>query len=389
MIKALFKKEFIDSIRDKRSVFAALLGALFTPLFFAGVMTFTLEKSDSVDELYVDIKNQQQAPHIVELLKQAKVLHADKPEKGKKFTLDGEDKEHSEITLTFAEDFADKLAKGETADVVILSDFSRKDARSQISRVKEVINAYQSQVGAMKLIARGVAPNVMQVIKVTENDTSSPTSKSAMILGMLGVMILVTVFVSSTNVAIDTSAGERERNSLELLLMQPVSTFDVVMAKMFNTASFSVIGGTLTIVLTALVIPFIPLHKLGAAFNFDAQLATTIWLIVMPLAFFASAFQLTVAFHAKSFKEAQSYIQYTIALPVFVPMTLELTNYKHPVLEYLPIVAQQQAISQLFRGELESYMPVMIGSAVTAACAAALVIFISKSLKSEKVVLGL
>ena len=389
MIKALFKKEFIDAIRDKRSVFAALLGALFTPLFFAGMMTFTLEQASSVDELYIDIKNQEQAPQLISLLKQAKILHAETPEKGKKFTLDGEEQTHSKVTLTFAEDFAEKLAKGETGEVVILSDFSRKDARSQIGRVKDVLNGYQSQVGAMKLIARGVSPNAMQVIKITENDTSSPSSKSAIILGMLGVMILVTIFVSSTNVAIDSSAGERERNSLELLLMQPVSTFDVVMAKMLNTSSFSIIGGTLTIVLTALVIPFIPLHKLGAAFNFDATFALTIWLIVMPLAFFAAAFQLTTAFHAKSFKEAQSYIQYTIMVPIILPMALEITNYKHPVLSYLPILAQQQAISQLFRGELESFTPVIGGSIVTLVCAAALVKFIAKSLKSEKVVLGL
>lgn len=389
MIKALFKKEFLDAIRDKRSVFAALLGALFAPVFFAGVMIFTLEQASSVDELYIDIQNSEQAPHIIGLLKQAKILHADKPETGKTFKLDGEDKTHSEVTLTFAEDFAEKLAKGETAEVVLLSDFSRKDAKSQIHRVKKVLNAYQSQVGAMKLIARGVSPSVMQVIKITENDTSNPSSKSAMILGMLGVMILVTIFVSSTNVAIDSSAGERERNSLELLLMQPVSTFDVVMAKMFNTSSFSIIGGTLTIVLTALVIPFIPLHKLGAAFNFDFMFALTIWLIVMPLAFFAAAFQLTTAFHAKSFKEAQSYIQYTVMVPIFVPMVLEISNYKHPLLEYVPIVAQQQAISQLFRGELESYTPVMIGSLVTLLCAAGLVKFIARSLKSEKVVLGL
>lgn len=389
MIKALFKKEFLDAIRDKRSVFAALLGALFAPVFFAGVMIFTLEQASSVDELYIDIQNSEQAPHIVGLLKQAKILHADKPKTGKTFKLDGEDKTHSEVTLTFADDFAEKLAEGKTAEVVILSDFSRKDANSQISRVKKVLNAYQSQVGAMKLIARGVSPSVMQVIKVTENDTSNPSSKSAMILGMLGVMILVTLFVSSTNVAIDSSAGERERNSLELLLMQPVSTFDVVMAKMFNTSSFSIIGGTLTIVLTALVIPFIPLHKLGAAFNFDFMFALTIWLIAMPLAFFAAAFQLTTAFHAKSFKEAQSYIQYTVMVPIFVPMVLEISNYKHPLLSYVPIVAQQQAISQLFRGELESFTPVIIGSVVTLLCAAGLVKFIARSLKSEKVVLGL
>lgn len=210
-----------------------------------------------------------------------------------------------------------------------------------------------------------------------------------MILGMLGAMILFTLFVSSTNVAIDSSAGERERNSLELLLMQPVSTFDVVMAKMMNTSSFSIIGGTLTIVLTALVIPFIPLHKLGAAFNFDFAFAVTIWLIVLPLALFAAAVQLTAAFHAKSYKEAQSYIQYTVAIPTFVPLVLAMTNYKHPFLEYIPVVAQQQAISQLFRGELESFTPIMIGSAVTVLCAAGLVKFMARSLRSEKVVLGL
>ena len=389
MIKSLFKKEFIDAIRDKRSVFAALLGAFFTPLFFAGMMIFTLEQASSVDELYVEINNPEQAPHLVKLFEQAKIYHADKPEKGKKFELDGESMEHSTISLTFAEDFSDKLSKGEVAEVVMLTDYSRKDARDQVKRVKGVLNSYQSNVVGVRLIARGIAPNVLQAIKVTENDTSSPSSKSAIILGMLGVMILVTVFVSSTNVAIDCSAGERERNSLELLLMQPVKTFDVVTAKMLNTSSFSIIGGTLTIALTALVIPFIPLHKLGAAFNFDVSFAFTMWLIIMPLAFFAAAFQLATAFHAKSFKEAQSYIQYTIMIPIILPMGLEITNYKHPVLSYLPVFAQQQAISQLFRGELESFVPVIGGSIVTILCAAALVKFISNSLKSEKVVLGL
>lgn len=389
MIRALFKKEFIDSIRDKRSVFAALLGAFFTPLFFAGMMIFTLDKASSVDELYVEIQNPEQAEHIVALLAKEKIFHAEKPEKGKKITVNGEEEEHSEVVLTFADDFAENLAKGKKAEVVLLSDRSKKESRDQLSRIKGVIGGYQNQLVSMKLIARGISPTVLNAIQVKENDISSPTSKSAMILGMLGVMILVTVFVSSTNVAIDSSAGERERNSLELLLMQPVSTLDVVIAKALNTASFSIIGGTLTIMLTAVVIPFIPLHKLGAAFNFDFNTAITIWLIVMPLAFFAAAFQLATAFHAKSFKEAQSYIQYTIMVPIILPMMLEITNYKHPALSYLPIFSQQQAISKLFRGELDTYGPVIAGAVITILAAVALVKLISKSLKSEKVVLGL
>ncbi|NVK26225.1 MAG: ABC transporter permease [Gammaproteobacteria bacterium] len=389
MIKALLKKEFIDAIRDKRSVFAALLGAFFTPLFFAGMMIFTLEKSDDVESLYIEINNQEQAPHIVELLAQDDIFHADIPEQGKHFQLDGEKTEHSKISLTFASDFKEKLAAGEQAELTIVSDNSKQESRSQLRRIKGVINNYQGQLVSMKLMARGISPVVMQPLKIVENDTSSPTSKSAMILGMLGVMILVTLFVSSTNVAIDCSAGERERNSLELLLMQPVSTFDVVVAKVVNASAFSVIGATLTIILTSIVIPFIPLHKLGAAFNFDLAFAVSLWLIVLPLAFFAAAFQLTAAFHAKSFKEAQSYIQYTVMVPIILPMMLEISNYKHAALSYLPVVGQQQAISQLFRGELESFTPVLIGSLVTLLTAAALVKFIARSLKSEKVVLGL
>lgn len=389
MISALFKKEFRDSIRDKRSVMAAMAGAFFTPLFFAGMMMFTLDKATSVDDLYIEIKGAEQAPQIISLLKQAKILHADKPEKGKKFELDGETKEHSEIVLAFKDNFAANMEKGIPARVVLTADHSKKEAKSEISRISEVINGYQSQLVSMKLMARGVSPAITQAVIIEKQDTSTPSSKSALILGMLGVMILVAVFVSSTNVAIDCSAGERERNSLELLLMQPVSTHDVVVAKAMNTSLFGIIGGTLSICLTAAVIPFIPLHKLGMAFHFDFNLALTIWLLLVPLAVFAAAFQLATAFHAKSFKEAQSYIQYTIIVPVMVPMMLEIVNYKNALLSYIPIVAQQQAISQLIRGELEEYMPLVAGSAITLITAVLLVKFIARSLKSEKVVLGL
>ncbi|WP_299264076.1 ABC transporter permease [uncultured Psychrosphaera sp.] len=389
MIKTLFTKEFLDSIRDKRSIFAALLGAFLPPIFFAAIMTFTLEESTSVDELYISIENQQQAPHIVALLEQSKILQANMPETGKTFELDGESLEHSKITLTFADDFAQKMEQGQKATITLLADYSKKGSREEISRIKRVVNRYQSQLVTMKLTARGISPSILSPIHIEENDTSSPSSKSALILGMLGVMILVAAFVSSTNVAIDCSAGERERNSLELLIMQPVSTLQVVIAKTMNTAFFGAVGATLSIILTALVIPFIPLHKAGMAFNFDLQLGLTIWLLLLPLALFAAAFQLAVAFHAKSFKEAQSYIQYTIMVPVFLPMVLEIMNYKNAALSYIPIFAQQQAISQLIRGDLESYLPFVGGSIITIIVSFAIIKFTANSLKSEKVVLGL
>lgn len=389
MIWALLKKEVRDSVRDKRAVFAALAGAIFSPLFFAGMMTFMLEKTNSVDELYIDIKGQEQAPHIVQLLEQAKIFHQQAPEKGKNFELEGETREHSKIELTFNEDFAERLAAGKLAELTLVADHSLKENGDRVRRIKRVIEGYQGQLVSMKLMARGVSPTVLRAIHIEEKDISTPSSKSALILGMLGVMILVAVFVSSTNVAIDCSAGERERNSLELLIMQPVTTWQVVAAKTLNAGFFGVAGGTLSILLTAAVIPFIPLHKVGMAFHFDFQLALTMWALLLPLAFFAAAFQLLTAFHAKSFKEAQSYIQYTIIIPVVVPMALEFSNYKHAALNYVPILAQQQAISQMIRGEFSSYGALLGGSIVTLLSAVLIAKWIAKSLKSEKVVLGL
>lgn len=389
MIWALLKKEMRDSIRDKRAVIAAMAGAFFSPLFFAGMMSFMLEKSTSVDDLYIDISNADQAPQIVELLNQAQVFHAPLPEMGNSIEVDGEKQQHSRIQLEFDQNFSERLALAKTAQVVLTADYSKKEAGDQIRRVKRVIEGYQGQLVAFRLMARGVSPSLLQPIDIEEKDTSTPSSKSALILGMLGIMILVAVFVSSTNVAIDCSAGERERNSLELLMMQPVTSAQVVIAKTLNTGLFGVLGGTLSVGLTAAVIPFIPLHKVGMAFHFDLGLALTIWALLIPLAFFAAAFQLVTAFHAKSFKEAQSYIQYTIFIPVVVPMALEFSEYKHALLSYIPIVAQQQAISQMIRGELESYWPLLGGSVVTALSAILLVKFIARSLKSEKVILGL
>jgi sodium transport system permease protein len=389
MIKTLFTKEFLDSIRDKRSVFAALIGALFAPIFFAVLVTVMFEDAISIDELYITVENQEQAPYLVDLLEKSKIIHADMPKTGKTFELDGEEIEHSKITLTFDDDFAQKMERGENATVTLLADYSEKSAGVETYRVKSVINSYQSQLVGMKLIARGVSPSLLRAIHIEENDTSSPSSSSAFLLGMLGIMILVSVFISSANVAIDCSAGERERNSLELLMMQPVSTMQVVLAKTMNTAFFGAVAATLSIILTAIVIPFIPFYKAGMTFNFNFEIGITFWLLLLPLAVFAAAFQLATAFHAKSFKEAQSYIQYTVMVPSMVIYMVEIVNYKNTLFSYLPIIGQQQAISQLMRGELESYTPLLICSAVTIVISVILIKFTANSLKSEKVVLGL
>lgn len=389
MIMSLLKKEVLDSIRDKRSVMAALLGAVVGPIMFVGMFSFQIEKSRSQETMYVEFENQQQAPQLLELFDREDILHAPKPETGKTIVIDGEDETHSGITVRFAEDFAERLAAAKPAEVFVIADHSEQDANSNIRRIKSVLNSYQGSVVSMRLMARGISPNVGAVLKVTDRDTSTPTSKSGMILGMIAVMILISVFVSSTNVSIDTSAGERERNSLELLLMQPVSTFDVVAAKTLNAAFYSMAGATLSILLSLVLFPFVPLHKVGLAFNFDLVLAAQIWLILIPLAVFAASFQLATAFHAKSFKEAQSYIQYTIIIPVFVPMVVQITEYKHVILGWIPVVSQQQAISQLVKGELNEYLPVVMGFVITLLASLALTLFTARSLRSEKVVLGL
>ena len=200
---------------------------------------------------------------------------------------------------------------------------------------------------------------------------------------------MLAAFMSGLSVAIDSSAGERERNVLEMLLCQPVSTLKIVLAKLISASTISVIGVTLLLVLTSISVGFVDLTKIGATFSLDMTTALVLMLVLLPICFFATACQLFVAFQTKSFKEAQSTVGMLIGIPAFIPFIVSMMDDRPEWINWLPISGQSMIIESIFKGVDVNWLAVAATSSVTIVITVALVFALANKLKSEKVVLAL
>lgn len=373
-ILTILIKELRDGIRDRRSVMAAMSYALTTPLVFAGIFMITISDISEKQDIAISIEGAEHAPDLIRFLGAVGIVEGSQ--------------EPLEITLTIPPGYAAQMSRGESAEVILTADASRKELAQPLGQIKRVIHAYADEMAALRLVARGINPKVIEPLELVFHDKATNESKASLIMGAVLLSILLSLFISGMNVAIDTSAGERERNSLALLLCQPVSTLEIVLAKGLAVTSFALFGLLLTMVVSVLVFAQVPWHELGFSLKFTPAIAGLIILICLPIALFAATAQLFFSFFAKSFKEAQSYLTLLLFIPMALIMlpTFELFG---DVLKWLPISGQQLAITEMIKGQTVPATELAISTLTTLALTLLLIWANARALKSEKVVFAL
>jgi sodium transport system permease protein len=228
----------------------------------------------------------------------------------------------------------------------------------------------------------------MQAVNVQVHDQATPESKGGMFLGIATLSIVLTLFYAAMNLAIDTSAGERERNSLALLLSHPLSSMQVVLAKSAAIAAFSMLGLAIILVVSKFAYALVPWQQLGFSVNIGFDFMLLCMVIGLPIALMSASLQVFVSFMAKSFKEAQTYV----TMVLFVPMGLSMVTTYDIATEYvqwLPIAAQQHAMIEFIKGNALPWPQLFISTLVTLALFGLFSWLSSRMLKSEKVVFGL
>lgn len=374
---SLLRKEWLDSIRDKRAFTAGMMIAILGPAMFAGMLLMAIDRSQTEEPINVTIKGGEHFPSLVSALERSSIYTED------------EEALDSGITLIIDEDFAANVNKSEPALITIQADYAEKPTKRRVQKIKAVLGSFSNQLVSFRLIVRGISPTISTPIKLVEQDSSTAQSRAGFFLTLMSMMVLASVFVASTNVAIDCSAGERERNSLEFLLAQPVKTLTLVMAKTVNTSFFSMVGAALTLVLMMVVLKLVPMHLVGVDINFTPVMAVIVFLVMVPLAALAATLQLVTSFVSKTFKEAQSYLNMTILVPVMLPMILTSSDVEHPVLAWLPITGQTKLISDFVTGADINVLAMLVSAGGALAISAIFVAIIARGLKTEKMILGL
>ncbi len=383
-LKALMVKEFKEAFRDKRALMVAMSMALMMPVMIMVMLKVAIKEAVDNPAVYVKYTGEQHAPKLIKALKDENILSfADVPE--------DEERNWNErnIELTIPDSFNEDMANGMPIELVMRADYNEKSLSTPIRRIKDVVRAHSLTIGYKRLLVRGVDIKLLQPIKLVEQDTSLPSSNAVMISLILGVYLMMAAFMSGLSIAIDSSAGERERNVLEMLLCQPISTLKIVLAKLTCASSISIISIILMLVLTSVAMNFVDLTKIGATFNINVATFATLLLLLIPVCFLAASLQLFFSFQAKSFKEAQSTVTMLIAVPSMIPIALMIMDDKPAWVNWMPISGQSMLMEDVFKGLPVDWNALLFTSAATIAVTAGIVLTLAKKLTSEKVVMSL
>ncbi len=360
-ITTVTKKEIIDNLRDKKTLMSSIfMGAVFMPVLFVVMMNFIIgmQKDKAESQLEISISGIENAESFIRYIKTKDV-------KIKAFSGDAKkaiENKDEEAVLIIPESFAENFSQGIPAKMEIYYDATAKGATNITQRrIKSLIRGYSQVIGLTRLQLRGINPSLLRAIKIEDHDVSTTQSKGASLMTFLPYALILGLFMGSMYLAIDTMAGEKERNSLESLLLNPIKRSHLLIGKLLATIIFGLMTMIITLITFKLAMPFMPLEKLGMSLDLGLKNLSILTLVLAPLAVMAASLQTVVATFSKSFKEAQTYVGLLIFIPMVPSMALMLMSIKEKLwMMSIPIFSQNLIINQIMRGEAVSAVSIAV-----------------------------
>ncbi|MFH1597734.1 MAG: ABC transporter permease [Patescibacteria group bacterium] len=325
-ILTVWKKELKDTIRDRRTLMVAIvMPIVFMPLLTVG--TFKLQesriKSAQEKTAVVAINHHDSNPQLLEYFKsQDKIEIKEGIIDYKQSINNGE----IDVFIDPVENFQEKVTTDQTAPIIIYEKSTEYDSDTASSKVSAMLQAYNNLISSQKVVQAGLDPSVLQSIEIHKEDLATSEEKGGFFLGFLLPMFLVVfAIIGGMYMAIDISAGEKERKTLEALLLVPLSRLHIVTGKFLAVATASITTVVLSIVSMYASLKIWP-PDFGDEFNgleFNLGGSTVLIMIgvgILLSVMFASLL-LAVAIFAKSYKEAQNYVM-PLYLLVILPVSL-------------------------------------------------------------------
>jgi len=347
----VYRKEVRENLRDRRSLFnSVLLGPILFPILFIGLAYFAGSKQQERAEkiLEVPVVGAEHAPNLVDFLEQKGVVIQPAPADPEASVKTQE----VQVIIRIPEQFPEQWKSGKPAIVEVIADPSRRESDIPMRRVKGLLHAYGGQIGHLRLQLRGVSPTIQTAIMVKDVDLSTPQSRGMLVMIMLPYVLMITAFTGGMHLAIDSTAGEKERKSLEPLLINPVPRWQIMLGKMSATATYAFASLSLTLLAFRFAFPLLPTGALGVDLNLSAEAVGGILLAVAPVVVLAAAMLTTLAALAKSLREAQSYMGLVFMIPM-IPSLIFMVNPMKPEtwMMGIPMFSQNLLIGEFVRGE--------------------------------------
>ena len=350
----VFLKEVLDNVRDRRTLISALLlGPIFGPVLFSFVINLSIERSlDSAEKtLELPVIGQEHAPNLMEFVRSKNIDALDGPA-DLASAMEAVKTGAHDVVLVIPPEFGEQLADMTPALVQIVSDQADRDADRDARRVRGAVREYGQLLSGLRVVARGVNPQALQAISIDEVDVSTPSGRSAMLLGMMSYFFIFAALMGGMYLAIDSTAGERERGSLEPLLSLPVTRSQLIYGKIGATCLFMTLSLALSLTAFYFVLDFMPLQQLGMTPNFDLQVVGAALLLFLPFILVGAALMTLVASFTKSYREAQTWLNVLLIAPT-LPILIVSILMLRPRTEFMfiPSLSQHLLLIDMVKNE--------------------------------------
>ena len=363
----VFLKEIAETIRDKRTLWTALiLGPVGAPLLFTAMMNLGIERGQNglKEPVSLAVAGAQYAPELIRFLdgagteiidldQRAATTGAAPPAGGSTAIARAALRAKlARVVLVIDADYAVQLRQAHPAPLALVADLSDHKAEQARSRVMRFLQGYSSRLAAMRLQARGLHPQLVTPLAIDEVDIATPASRALLMLGMLSYFILLATLVGGLHIAIDMTAGERERGSLESLLTLPVSRATLLFGKLFAASAYMIFALAITLAAFGLALPLVDLGSLGMRANFDTAVRLRIFFVVLPFVPVGASLLTLVASFTRSYREAQTWLSFVLLVPTLPIVFASLYQIDpKPAYMLVPSLAQHLLITTLLRDE--------------------------------------
>ena len=377
----VYLKELRDALRDRRTLLMVLLSSVaIGPLVLVAIsqLVASIEKRAEARELYV--VGIEHAPGLRNYLERQTFAVKPAPEGWEQQLRDSK---FGHPVLVVPADYGALQNSGEPPTLEVVYSTANQRAQGGLRVVQRLVRAYNQEQATLRLALRGVSAAALESVRLEERDLADPATRAAQLGFMVPFLVMMAVLYGALNAALDTTAGERERGSLEPLLMNPTSRLALVLGKWGAVATV----GMLIAVLSCL--SFLPAQwmlrseALAAMFRFGPGEAAWFIALLLPLAAALSALLMAIAIRCKSFKEAQANATVLVLAISMLPLVLVMNQEgTAPWHLWVPALAQTTLMGQVLKGDMPTPAEWLPGVAVCGLLAVAAALYVARTLRS-------
>lgn len=385
----VFKKEFRETLRDRRSLVLLALFTLMYPLMLGYMLNKQIERATQPERegMELAVIGAAQAPNLMAQFKQKNVTVKQVDAMDEEAIGELLKSRKVVAVLRIDDKFTENYQAMRPAQVELWFD-SAIDHGPRVRDVEAVLNAYSMDIASARLLAHGVSPVTMAPVKVQRYDTGGTAGRSGVIGAMIGFLFFP-AFGCCLSAAVDSTAGERERRSMEVLMAQPLRTWELIGGKWLAAGILSVIAITLELALAHGILSWLPLEEVGTSWRVTSGDLALICLASVPLSMLAASVHIAMAMNAKSFKEAQTTASVVMLVPMIPGVVVSMMELKTAAWMYaVPMLSNQTLLGEVAKGQDIGAMPYLLTFFSSMVPALAGVAFASWRLRSERYVLA-